>query len=99
MEVHSANGYLIDQFISSGTNHRTDAYGGSVEKRARFLMEVVEAVSEIWGPDRSASACRRLAISMTSATPSRKRPLALKAVEVHLGHVASVAVVGLAFPT
>ena len=52
VEVHSANGYLIDQFISSGINHRTDAYGGSVEKRARFLMEVVEAVSEIWGPDR-----------------------------------------------
>ena len=52
VEVHGANGYLIDQFINSGTNHRTDAYGGSVENRARLLMEVVEAVSEIWGPDR-----------------------------------------------
>ncbi len=52
VEVHGANGYLIDQFISSGTNHRTDAYGGSVANRARLLMEVVEAVSEIWGPDR-----------------------------------------------
>jgi N-ethylmaleimide reductase len=50
VEVHGANGYLIDQFISSGTNHRTDAYGGSVANRARLLMEVVEAVSEIWGP-------------------------------------------------
>ncbi len=52
VEVHGANGYLIDQFINSGTNHRTDAYGGPVENRARLLMEVVEAVSEIWGPDR-----------------------------------------------
>jgi N-ethylmaleimide reductase len=52
VEVHGANGYLIDQFINSGTNHRTDAYGGPVERRARLLMEVVEAVSEVWGPDR-----------------------------------------------
>ena len=52
VEVHGANGYLLDQFISSGTNHRTDAYGGAVGNRARLLMEVVEAVSEIWGPDR-----------------------------------------------
>jgi N-ethylmaleimide reductase len=52
VEVHGANGYLIDQFINSSTNHRADAYGGPVERRARFLMEVVEAVSEIWGPDR-----------------------------------------------
>src|SRR5260221_3861282 len=52
VEVHGANGYLIDQFINSSTNHRTDAYGGTVEHRARLLIEVVEAVSEIWGPDR-----------------------------------------------
>ena len=52
VEVHGANGYLLDQFISSGTNHRTDAYGGPVVNRARLLMEVVEAVSEVWGPDR-----------------------------------------------
>ena len=52
VEVHGANGYLIDQFINSSTNHRTDAYGGTVERRARLLMEVVEAVSAIWGPDR-----------------------------------------------
>lgn len=52
VEVHGANGYLIDQFISSSTNQRTDAYGGKVENRARLLMEVVEAVSEVWGPDR-----------------------------------------------
>ncbi len=52
VEVHSANGYLLEQFLTSGTNHRTDTYGGPVENRARLLMEVVEAVSEIWGPDR-----------------------------------------------
>jgi N-ethylmaleimide reductase len=52
VEVHGANGYLIDQFISSGINQRTDAYGGKLENRARLLMEVVEAVSEVWGPDR-----------------------------------------------
>ena len=52
VEVHGANGYLIDQFISSGTNQRTDAYGGRVEHRARLLMEAVEVACEIWGPDR-----------------------------------------------
>src|ERR1700745_3004025 len=45
VEVHGANGYLIDQFINSSTNHRSDAYGGSVGSRARLLMEVLEAVS------------------------------------------------------
>ena len=52
VEVHAANGYLFDQFINSSTNRRTDAYGGPIENRMRLLMEVVEAVSEIWGPDR-----------------------------------------------
>src|SRR6202045_1198685 len=52
VEVHGANGYLIDQFINSSTNHRTDAYGGSGENRGWVRVEVVEAVSEIWGPDR-----------------------------------------------
>ena len=52
VEIHGANGYLIDQFLRDGTNHRTDAYGGSIEKRARFLLEVAEAVVEVWGADR-----------------------------------------------
>lgn len=52
VEIHSANGYLLDQFINSGTNHRSDAYGGAVENRARLLLEVVEAACEVWGPDR-----------------------------------------------
>jgi len=52
VEIHGANGYLIDQFLRDGTNKRTDAYGGSVENRARFLKEVVEAVIEVFGASR-----------------------------------------------
>jgi len=52
VEVHSANGYLLDQFLEDKSNHRTDAYGGSIENRARLLLEVVDAVVEVWGKDR-----------------------------------------------
>jgi N-ethylmaleimide reductase len=52
VEVHGANGYLIDQFLRDGCNKRTDAYGGSLENRARFLFEVLTAVSEGIGSDR-----------------------------------------------
>jgi N-ethylmaleimide reductase len=52
VEIHGANGYLIDQFLRDGSNHRTDEYGGSLENRARFLLEVVEAVTGVWGSDR-----------------------------------------------
>jgi N-ethylmaleimide reductase len=52
VELHGANGYLIDQFLRDGTNHRTDVYGGPVENRARFLLEVTEAVAGVWGADR-----------------------------------------------
>jgi len=52
VEIHGANGYIVDQFLRDGTNHRTDEYGGSVENRARFLVEVVEAVAGVWGADR-----------------------------------------------
>ena len=51
VELHSANGYLINQFISEHTNTRTDEYGGSLENRLRFLREVTEAVSEVYGSD------------------------------------------------
>ncbi len=54
LEIHSANGYLLDQFLQSRTNHRTDQYGGSVENRFRLLREVVEGVSEVLGPNRVA---------------------------------------------
>jgi N-ethylmaleimide reductase len=52
VEVHAANGYLIEQFLHTGTNRREDAYGGSVENRVRFLREVTEAVAGVWGADR-----------------------------------------------
>ncbi len=52
VELHGAFGYLIDQFLQDGSNQRTDEYGGSIEKRSRFLLEVVEAVSSVWGANR-----------------------------------------------
>ena len=52
VEVHGANGYLLDQFLRDGTNKRTDQYGGSVENRSRLPMEVTEAVVGVWGADR-----------------------------------------------
>lgn len=52
VEIHGANGYLIDQFLQDSTNHRNDAYGGSIENRARFMMEVTDAVISVWGADR-----------------------------------------------
>ena len=54
VEIHAANGYLLDQFLQSKTNQRTDAYGGSVENRFRLLREVVEGVCGVWGPERVA---------------------------------------------
>ncbi len=52
VEIHAANGYLIDQFLQDRSNHRTDAYGGPIENRARFLLEVTDAVIAEWGADR-----------------------------------------------
>ncbi|MDB6155940.1 MAG: alkene reductase [Chthoniobacteraceae bacterium] len=52
VEIHAANGYLINQFLDSKTNQRTDGYGGSVENRYRFLKEVTEAILTIWPADR-----------------------------------------------
>ncbi len=52
VELHGANGYLLDQFLQDGSNHRTDAWGGTVEKRARLMLEATDAVCEVWGPER-----------------------------------------------
>ena len=52
VEVHSANGYLLDQFLQDGTNRRSDAYGGTIENRTRLLFEVVDAVAAAWNADR-----------------------------------------------
>jgi N-ethylmaleimide reductase len=52
VELHGANGYLIDQFLRDGSNRRTDQYGGSVENRVRFLKEVTQAAVDVWGGPR-----------------------------------------------
>jgi 2,4-dienoyl-CoA reductase-like NADH-dependent reductase (Old Yellow Enzyme family) len=52
VEIHGANGYLLDQFLQDGSNKRSDAYGGPVENRARLHLEVTDAVVSVWGPGR-----------------------------------------------
>ena len=52
IEVHSANGYLLDQFLQSRSNHRDDAYGGSLDHRFRFFGEILQAVLEVWAPEQ-----------------------------------------------
>jgi N-ethylmaleimide reductase len=52
VEIHSANGYLLDQFLRDGTNQRDDRYGGALENRSRLLLEVVAAVTRVWGAER-----------------------------------------------
>jgi 2,4-dienoyl-CoA reductase-like NADH-dependent reductase (Old Yellow Enzyme family) len=52
VEIHGANGYLLDQFLQSNTNLRTDEYGGSIENRARLMLEVTDAVISVWGAGR-----------------------------------------------
>ncbi|MDX2081735.1 MAG: alkene reductase [Terrimicrobiaceae bacterium] len=52
VEIHGANGYLLDEFLRNSANHRTDSYGGPIAQRARLLLEVVDAVSGVWGAGR-----------------------------------------------
>ena len=52
VEIHGANGYLLDQFLQDKSNHRQDAYGGPIENRARLMLEVADAVISVWGRDR-----------------------------------------------
>jgi 2,4-dienoyl-CoA reductase-like NADH-dependent reductase (Old Yellow Enzyme family) len=52
VEIHGANGYLLDQFLQDGSNHRTDAYGGPIENRARLMLEVADACIAVWGAGR-----------------------------------------------
>ncbi|WP_213999276.1 alkene reductase [Arsukibacterium sp.] len=52
VEIHGANGYLLDQFLQDGSNQRTDQYGGSIENRARLMLEVTDAVISVWGAGR-----------------------------------------------
>jgi 2,4-dienoyl-CoA reductase-like NADH-dependent reductase (Old Yellow Enzyme family) len=52
VELHGANGYLLDQFLQDGTNHRTDEYGGPIENRARLMLECADAAASVFGPGR-----------------------------------------------
>jgi N-ethylmaleimide reductase len=52
VEVHGANGYLLDEFLRDGANRRSGPYGGALENRAKLMLEVIEAISEVWGSDR-----------------------------------------------
>jgi len=71
VEIHGANGYLLDQFLQDKTNQRNDAYGGSIENRARLMLEVTDACIEVWGADRVGIhlAPRRDAHDMGDSTP------------------------------
>ena len=71
VEIHGANGYLLDQFLQSSTNQRNDQYGGSVENRARLLLEVTDATISVWGADRVGAhlAPRQDAHDMGDANP------------------------------
>ncbi|MAT16774.1 MAG: alkene reductase [Planctomyces sp.] len=74
VEIHGANGYLIDQFLRDSANQRTDEYGGSIENRLRFLREVVTAVTREWSPDRTGL---RLSPTMNGQGMSDRDPVAL----------------------
>ncbi len=74
VEIHSANGYLLDEFLQDGSNQRSDRYGGSIENRARLLMEVTEAVTSVWGGDRVGV---RLSPSSTFMSMQDSNPQAL----------------------
>jgi 2,4-dienoyl-CoA reductase-like NADH-dependent reductase (Old Yellow Enzyme family) len=71
VEIHGANGYLLDQFLQDKTNQRTDAYGGPIENRARLMLEVTDACIAVWGADRVGMhlAPRRDAHDMGDSTP------------------------------
>jgi 2,4-dienoyl-CoA reductase-like NADH-dependent reductase (Old Yellow Enzyme family) len=72
VEIHGANGYLLDQFLQDSTNQRTDQYGGPVENRARLMLEVTDAVIDVWGANRVGMhlAPRRDAHDMGDSQPS-----------------------------
>lgn len=74
VEIHGANGYLLDQFLQDSTNHRTDAYGGPIENRARLLLEVTDAILTVWDKNRVGL---HIAPRMDSHDMGDSNPLAL----------------------
>jgi N-ethylmaleimide reductase len=89
VEIHGANGYLIDQFLRDGSNQRTDAYGGTPARRLALLMEVVEAVAEVWPRQR---------IGVRLSPENRFNDMADSSVATHFGFfVAELSKIGLAY--
>jgi N-ethylmaleimide reductase len=80
VEIHAANGYLLDQFLRDKTNHRADQYGGSIENRARLLVEVAQAVVGVWGGDRVGARISPLS-SFGDISDSNPEPLFTYAVQ------------------
>lgn len=97
VELHGANGYLLDQFLQDGSNHRTDEYGGPIENRARLMLEAVDAAISVWGADRvglhiaprgdahSMGDSDRLATFSYVAREMAKRKLAFLCAREHVG--------------
>ena len=77
VEIHGANGYLLDQFLQDKANRRDDEFGGSVENRARLHLAIADACIGVWGPSGWACTWRRAAIRTTWAIPIRPRPSAI----------------------
>lgn len=75
VEVHSANNYLLEQFIRDSTNHRTDRYGGSLENRLRFPLEVVAAVTKVWGGGNRVGLRMSPGTTMPGETPRDSDPM------------------------
>lgn len=73
VQLHGANGYLLDQFLQDGTNKRSDSYGGSIENRAKLMLEAVDAAIKVWGPGRVGLhlAPRRDSHDMSDSTPAQ----------------------------
>ena len=91
VEVHSANNYLLEQFIRDSTNHRTDQYGGSIENRLRFPLAVVETVVEVWG-------AKRVGIRISPATTAPgETPLDSTTMETFGTYVDALSKIGLLY--
>jgi len=91
VEVHSANNYLLEQFVRDSTNHRTDQYGGSIENRLRFPLEVVKAVVNVWGAKRVG-----IRISPVTTTPG-ETPLDSTTMDTFGAYIDALSALGLLY--
>ncbi len=77
VELHGAFGYIIDQFLQDNSNQRSDRYGGSLENRTRFLLEIADAVTQVWGPQRVGVKLSPATLTMTWPTQTQLRHLVM----------------------